>query len=210
MKAKEVLKILQISRVTLTKYVKEQIVKVRVLPNGRYDYDEESVYKLTSGGNERKTYIYARVFNQKDKKDLNNQIEALTQFCFSNGYKVQGIYADIASGINFDKRSELFYMLEDVVNKKVKRIVIMHKDRLSRVSYELFKNLFEMFNTEIVVMSEIVNTEVDNNEIFEEIVNLLNCYPINIYGAKSKQKIKDFIEEEIEHKLYSYNTTHGI
>lgn len=45
MKTKEVLQLLRISRATLTKYVKNGLIKVAVLPNGRYDYDEECVYK---------------------------------------------------------------------------------------------------------------------------------------------------------------------
>ena len=46
MKSKEVLELLQITRPTLTKYVKEGLIKVNILPNGRYDYDKDSVYKL--------------------------------------------------------------------------------------------------------------------------------------------------------------------
>ena len=41
MKSKEVLELLQISRPTLCKYVKEGIIKTSVMPNGRYDYEEE-------------------------------------------------------------------------------------------------------------------------------------------------------------------------
>ena len=58
MKSKEVLELLQITRPTLTKYVKEGLIKVNILPNGRYDYDKDSVYKLFNKGVERKTYIY--------------------------------------------------------------------------------------------------------------------------------------------------------
>lgn len=46
MKSKEVLELLQITRPTLTKYVKEGLIKVNILPNGRYNYDKDSVYKL--------------------------------------------------------------------------------------------------------------------------------------------------------------------
>ena len=44
MRAKEVLQLLRITRQTLTNYVKEGIIQVKVLPSGRYDYVEESVY----------------------------------------------------------------------------------------------------------------------------------------------------------------------
>lgn len=45
MKAKEVLELLKISRPTLTKYVKEGKIRVTVMSNGFYDYNEEDVYK---------------------------------------------------------------------------------------------------------------------------------------------------------------------
>ena len=46
MKAKEVLKILNISRPTLCKYVKQGLIKVDANINGQYRYNDESVYKL--------------------------------------------------------------------------------------------------------------------------------------------------------------------
>lgn len=49
MKSKEVLKLLQITRPTLTKYVREGTIKVKKLPNGRYEYDNESVYMYVNG-----------------------------------------------------------------------------------------------------------------------------------------------------------------
>ena len=101
MKANEVLKLLGISRPTLTKYVKEGKISVVELDNGRYDYDETSVYKIINKGIERKTYIYARVSTSKQKPDLENQIEMLKQFCFSNGYKIGAVFSDVASWISF-------------------------------------------------------------------------------------------------------------
>ena len=59
--AKDVLRILQVSRPTLTKYVKTGIIRVHVMPNGHYDYNEEDVYKFLNKDVKRKTYIYARV-----------------------------------------------------------------------------------------------------------------------------------------------------
>ena len=47
MKCKEVLKILKVTRPTLTSYVKSGQLKVTVLPNGDYDYDEDSVLQKT-------------------------------------------------------------------------------------------------------------------------------------------------------------------
>ena len=195
MKANEVLNLLRITRPTLTKYVKEGIIKTEKLPNGRYEYDTESVYAFLNKDVKRKTYIYARVSTQKQKPDLNNQIELLKQFCFTNGYTISGIYADIASGISFDKRKDFFKMLDEIIDNKVERVVITYKDRLSRVGFDLFFYLFKKYNCEIVVMSEVGSEKLDSQEIFEEIVSLLHCYSMKLYSKRKVQKIKEMLTD---------------
>ncbi len=197
MKANEVLELLHITRPTLCKYVKENIIKISVLPNGRYDYDKDSIYKLFNKGVERKTYVYARVSTAKQKQDLENQVELLKQFCFSNGYIINGVYSDISSGISFEKRKEFFNMLDEILTRRVERIVVTYKDRLSRVGFELFKYLFRKFDTEIIVMSEVGSNKLDSKEIFEEIVSLLQCYSMKLYSSRRKERIKKFIESEV-------------
>ena len=196
MKAKEVLELLQITRPTLTKYVKEGLIEVTTLPNGRYDYSKESVYKIFNKGVKRKTYIYARVLTTKQKKDLENQIDMLKQFCFSNGYEVSKVYSDIASGISFEKRKDFFKMLDDIISGKVERVVISYKDRLSRVGYELFYYLFKKYNCEIIVISEVGSKKLDSEEIFEEIISLLHCYNMRLYSKRKGQKIKEILKEQ--------------
>ena len=46
MKAKEVLRVLGITRPTLCKYVKQELVKVDSVINGLYRYNVDSVYAL--------------------------------------------------------------------------------------------------------------------------------------------------------------------
>jgi len=197
-KSNEVLELLQITRPTLTKYVKVGIIKTTTLPNGRYDYDKESIYKLFNKGVDRKTYIYARVSTPKQKPDLENQINMLKQFCFSNGYCINKVFQDVASGISFEKRKDFFNMLDDVVAGRVERVVITYKDRLSRVGFELFYHLFKKYNTEIVIMSEVGSQKLDSEEIFEEIVSLLHCYSMKLYSKRKIQKIKQVLEESEE------------
>ena len=60
MKAKEVMKVLDISRRTLTRYITKGIIKGKRLPTGRYIYDDESVLKLA----DKKKYIIVIVDNR--------------------------------------------------------------------------------------------------------------------------------------------------
>lgn len=196
MKAKEVMQILRISNPTLSSYVKRGLIKTTTMPNGRYNYDEKSVYAFLNAGVPRKVYLYGRVSSSNQKKDLISQIEMLKQYCFSNGIKIDGVFQDIASGISFENRKEFFKLLDDVINRKVKAVYITYKDRLSRVGFDLFYHLFRRFGTEIVVISEVGSPKLDSEEIFEEIVSLLHCYSMKMYSKRRVAKIKEVLEDE--------------
>lgn len=196
MKAKEVLQILKVTRQTLTKYVKEGRVKVTIKGNGQYDYDSDSVYNLLNKDIERKTYIYARVSNTKQKKDLENQVHLLKTFCFQNGYVLNGVYQDIASGISFEKRKEFFDLLDEVLAGKVKRVIITYKDRLSRVGFELFSYLFAKHGCEIVVLSEVGFTELYSEEVFDDVVHLLDNYSLNLSSKRKNKLIKELLKDD--------------
>jgi len=190
MKAKEVLKLLGVTRHTLYRYAKTGIISYEVMPNGFYNYNEKDVYKFLNKDVQRKTYIYARVSTYKQKKDLENQVEMLKSWTFNAGYQINGVYSDIASGISFEKRKEFFKLLDEIIDRKVERVVIAYKDRLSRVGFELFYHLFKQFGTEITVVSEVGNKKLDSEEVFEEIVSLLHCYSMKLYSKRGKKKME--------------------
>ena len=196
MKSCDVLRILQITRPTLTKYVKEGKINVTKKGNGQYDYDEDSVYRMLNKYIVRKTYLYARVSTSKQKKDLENQVDLLKNYCFQNGLQINGIYTDIASGISFEKRSDFFKLLDEVIAGKVSKVIITYKDRLSRIGFDLFVYLFRKYGCEIVVVSEVGSEKLDSQEIFEEIVSLLHCYSMKLYSSRKVNKIKQILEDE--------------
>jgi len=180
---------LRISRSTLHRYAKEGLIRRRKLGK-RYDYLDEDVFRLLNRGLPRKTYIYARVSTPKQKKALENQIEMLKAWAFANGYQINGIFADIASGINFDDRKEFFKLLDEIMDYKVDKVIVAHKDRLSRVGFSFFERLFKRFGTEIVVVSEVGNKKLDAEEVFEEIVSLLHCFSVRLYSKRKNEKLE--------------------
>lgn len=196
MKAGEVLKTLKISRPTLYRYVDNGYLKRTKLPNGHYEYDDESVYTFLNKDVKRKTVIYARVSTSKQKKDLENQVDMLKSWAFNSGHSVNHIYSDIASGISFEKRKEFFEMLDEIIDHKIESVIIAYKDRLSRVAFELFSYLFSHYGTEIIVVSEIGNKKLDEEEIFEEIVSLLHCYSMKMYSKRRKHIMEIGQQEE--------------
>ena len=196
MKAKEVLKLLKVSRPTLTKYIKIGLLKVTVLPSGLYDYDKESVFKLLNKDIERVNVAYCRVSTNKQKEDLENQIETIKTFCVKNGIILKDIYKDVGSGINFDRKG-FQQLLNDIIQYKIDKVFITYKDRLSRISFQMFKNLFQEFSCEIIVLSEIDDEKLIEKEIFNEIIDLIHCFSMKVYSNSRKEKLK-LIEKDLK------------
>lgn len=196
MKSNKVLKLLNVTRPTLCRYVKTGILKVKKLPSGLYDYDEESVYKFLNKNIERKSVIYCRVSTSKQKKDLENQRQIIESYCLKNGVKISDVYSDIGSGINFD-RKEFQRLVNDIVNHRISKVYITYKDRLSRISFEMFKNLFSEFNCKIVVLNDVEDSKLIEKEIFNEIISLIHCFAMKVYSSRRQRKLK-CVEEDLK------------
>ena len=114
----------------------------------------------------------------------------------SRGIKISDVYLDIGSGINYD-RKEFQRLVDDVVNHRVSKIYITYKDRLSRISFDVFKNMFENFNCEIVVLNEVDDAQTVEKEIFNEIISLIHYFAMRVYSSRRKKKLKN-VEEDLK------------
>jgi predicted site-specific integrase-resolvase len=199
MKSKEVLRILNITRQTLTSYVKSGKVRVITKPNSFYEYNEDDVYGLIGITGERESVIYCRVSTQKQKQDLINQEESLNAFCAKNGVVINDRFIDIGSGINYD-RKEFNRLLDKIMEYKVKAIYISYKDRLSRISFDLFSKLFLQFGCHIIVINDTENKQTIEQEIFSEIISLLHCFSMKMYSSRRKKKL-ELIKEDLKNEI---------
>ncbi len=109
MKAKDVLKIMGITRSHLCRLVKQGKIGVTKQPNGYYIYDAEDVYKYIGKKRRNLNVIYARVSTSKQKTDLARQIKTLENFCLTQGIKIDHVFSYVASGINARKTKTILY-----------------------------------------------------------------------------------------------------
>ena len=199
MKANKVLKILNVARPTLVKYVKDGTIRTTTLPNGTYDYNDEDVYLKSGRTKERVSVIYSRVSTAKQKVDLEDQEKTLINWCNANGIKIARSYKDVASGMNFD-RKQFMSMLDDILEYKVDAVYITYKDRLSRISFDMFQKLFGEFGCKIVVINDTEDAKSNETEIFEEIISMLHCFAMKMYSKRRKKKLQ-LIKEDLKNEL---------
>lgn len=136
-----------------------------------------------------KTIIYARVSNQGQKKDFDNQIKFLRTFANARGWIVDDVVTDIGSGLNY-KRKNWNKLLVLVQNREIKTILISHKDRFVQFGFEWFEGFLKKCGVEMVV----VNNESlsPQEELVQDLISIIHVFSSRIDGLrKYKKKLKE-------------------
>ena len=186
MKAKEVLQILQITRVTLCKYVKEGIIKATRVGNSNYQYDEESVMRLLGKdiiAPNKINVIYVRTSNPP-KRYAEEQAQRLLQYCTMQGVRIDKIFIDVKSGMNF-QRKDFLELIDLIIESKVSKIFIENKDRLVRFDFELLQELCKKFECEIVVVNDLSDKNFEQ-ELTEDLLSIIHYFSMKSYSNRRK------------------------
>jgi len=81
------------------------------------------------------TVAYARVSRHDQKDDLKRQAQRLASYCTTKGWTFE-VIQDLGSGMNYRKRG-LKRLLGLILDRRITRLVLTHKDRLLRFGAEL-------------------------------------------------------------------------
>jgi len=152
---------------------------------------ESEIEKIISGkevAREIRAIIYARVSSSDQKKDLNRQIEYLTQYCLAKGYRIVNVLNDVASGLKTNRKG-LLKLFNYVVNKQVDVVVITYKDRLTRFGFEYLEYFFKEYGVRIeVVYGE--EPKDAHQELVEDLLAIITSFTGKLYGMRSHRKKK--------------------
>ena len=194
-KPKDFANLLGVSVKTLQRWDRDGILKAnRTLTDRRYyTYNQYLQFKgIISDTDSRQTVIYTRVSTRNQKDDLQNQVTFLRQFCNARGMIVDQCIEDYGSGLNYN-RKKWNDLLDEVMEQKIKTIVITHKDRFVRFGYDWFEKFCMKFNTSITVVN---NEDLSpQEELVQDIVSILHVFSCRLYGLR---KYKKLIEEDKE------------
>ena len=137
---------------------------------------------------DRKTIVYARVSSHDQKQDLVRQVQVLENYCSSKGFQYE-IIQDLGSGMNYYKKG-LTNLLEQILDDKVQRLVLTHKDRLLRFGAELVFSICEAKNVEVVIINkgeENINFE---EELAKDVLEIITVFSARLYGRRSNKNKK--------------------
>jgi predicted site-specific integrase-resolvase len=187
-KPKEFAELLNVSVKTLQRWDREKTLVANRTPTNRryYTYDQYLQFKgIGKDADSRKIVIYTRVSTRNQTDDLENQVDFLQQYVNAKGLIVDEIIRDYGSGLNYN-RKRWNQLLGEVMENKIKMILVSHKDRFVRFGFDWFEKFCNKFNVEIVVVK---NEKLSpHEELVQDIVSILNVFSCRLYGLRKYKK----------------------
>ena len=206
-KPKDFAELTGVSVKTLQRWDREGILEANRTPTDRryYTYDQYLQFKGIKTKNDiRQVVIYARVSTKNQKDDLQKQVSFLRQFCNARGIIVDQCIEDYGSGLNYN-RKKWNKLLDEVMEQKIKTIIITHKDRFIRFGYDWFEKFCMKFHTTIVIGNK--EELSPQEELVQDIVSILHVFSCRLYGLrKYKKQIER--DEEIVKELQDGDPSH--
>ena len=149
------------------------------------DFEENTVQLLGLKADNSLTVCYARVSSHDQKADLDRQQALLESYCAAQGW-TSVVIRDLGSGMNYRKKG-LRQLLEMVLERRMRRLVLTHKDRLLRFGAELVFALCELQGIEIVIIHAGEQASFEE-ELAQDVVEIITVFSARLYGARSRKQ----------------------
>jgi len=145
----------------------------------------------------RKTVAYARVSSHDQKADLERQKKVLELYCARQGWTFE-VIADLGSGMNYHKKG-LKRLLDAIIDGRIGRLVITHRDRLLRFGAELVFAICEAKNVEVVILNQGEDTTFEQ-DLATDVLEIITVFSARLYGSRSRKsrKLLDGVKKAVE------------
>ena len=185
----EAAQLLGVSISTLRKWEDTgELIPARKTAGGTRFYATADLLGL--GDADAPTVCYARVSSHDQKDDLERQHAMLEAYCAAKGWRSE-VIKDLGSGMNYRKPG-LNRLLEMILRKQMRRLVITHKDRLLRFGSELVFALCAHQQIEIVIIHKGEQPTFEE-ELAKDVLEIITVFSARLYGSRSK-KNKELLE----------------
>ena len=131
------------------------------------------------------TYSRVSSHEQKQKGDLDRQSQRLSEYCAKKKMKVSYIIKDVGSGLS-DTRNGFVKITNLVIDKKITKLIIEHRDRLTRFQYNFIEKMFNSYGVEIIHIEK--NDISEQEDLVTDIVSLMASFSGKLYGRRSAER----------------------
>jgi excisionase family DNA binding protein len=145
----------------------------------------------------KKTITYARVSSHDQRPDLLRQKQVLELYCATNGWDFEMI-SDLGSGMNYKKKG-LQRLISDILDDKVGRLIITHKDRLLRFGADLLFYICQAKDVEVVILNQGEDTTFEE-DLAKDVLEIITVFSARLYGSRSRknQRLLDEVKKVVK------------
>ena len=211
--AREACEILGVNIKTLQRWDREGIAFATRTPTNRRRFSQSEINRLlningknnlnTGSMEETSVAIYGRVSSheQKAKGDLDRQVGSI-MIKINSQYSNVLTITDVGPGLN-DKRKGLNNLMNLAKERKISKVYITYKDRLTRFGFNYLEMYFNSHNVEIIVLNDDAEDKSPQQELIDDLMTIIASFSGKLYGLRSgKNKIvNDEIKKTIEDNL---------
>ena len=165
--------------------------------NGYRYYSQEQLNQVMNikPNLDRLVIGYCRVSSNKQKDDLERQIENMKVYLTAQG-KPYEIITDIGSGINYNNKG-LKELIQRITQNKVEKIVVLYKDRLLRFGFELVEYIASLHDCNIEIIDNTEKTE--QQELVEDLAQIITVFSCKLQGKcanKTRKLVKELSKDD--------------
>lgn len=204
----EAAKYLGVTIQTLRNWDKNGVLKPDLVTKGkarRYKISEleriQTPRMKVLNNENKKTIAYARVSSHDQKKDLERQVQVLELYCAKQGYQYE-IIQDLGSGMNYYKKG-LKQLINLILDNKVSRLILTHKDRLLRFGSELIFSICEAKDVEVIIINKGDVESSFEEDLAKDVLEIITVFSARLYGSRSKKnkKLIDNMKEVVNETI---------
>lgn len=133
-------------------------------------------------------YVRVSSHDQKKQGDLDRQKGRVLEYCAKNGYQVGYRLADVASGMS-DNRARIRRLIKLASERKINRVVVEHKDRLSRFMVGVLVDFFDSHGVTVEWIEDSLPKSFEA-EWVDDILALMASFSAKLYGRRSAERRK--------------------
>lgn len=173
---------------TVRRWDESGVLPAKRTAGGQRYYDESDLRKalrIELPDVEKKILVYCRVASKGQADDLRSQVQAMQTFCLGAGLAVDEWIEETGGGMNF-KRKKFLEIMQRIESGEIKKLVIAHKDRLSRFGFDYFADFAERHGCEILVANQ--EQLSPQAEMVEDLMAIVHTFSCRLYGLRNYKK----------------------
>jgi len=174
---------------TLPRWERQKTLVARRTTTGRRVYPQEQIETFLGvvlpPVPQRAAVAYCRVSSQAQRPDLKNQRQVIEAFCAARGMAGVEFIEEIGSGLNF-KRPQFLRVIDRLLNREIKTLMLAHQDRLARFGCELLWYLCKRHDCEVLILNH--EQFSPEQEMVQDLLTITHSFSARVSGLRTYRK----------------------